>query len=152
MYRDALERQREVLGPEHASTQRAASRFATAMQNQGKFSEAEPVLRDTLAIQQRVLGEGDLITRTTACSLATLLSNAGQHTEAEAPDRGALAQAKRTLGPDHPTSRTLAITLSELGQAAKAEATLATQQRVLGRGHIDTQTTVELLRRFQQRG
>ena len=158
VYRDTLERQREVLGPEHASTLRTASSLATALQNQGKYAEAEPVLRDTLAIQQRVLGEGDIITLATAaasrCCSATPAST-------PKPRRWAAVHWPRPTarwGPTTPSlaiARTLAITLSKHGQAAEAEpfqATLATQQRVLGPGHPDTQTTVQALRRFQQRG
>ena len=85
MLRDTLKRQRDVLGAEHESILYTAGGLATALQDQGKFSEAETVLRDTLAIQQHptILATAD--------NLALLLSNIGQHAEAEALGRSALA-------------------------------------------------------------
>ena len=110
--RDPPERQRAALGPEHEDTLRTAGNFAGALQNQGKFSEAELLVRDTLAIQQRVLGEEHLDTLLTAGILTSLLTNTSQHAAAEALCRGTLAQAIRTLGPDDPTSLGLAFAIA----------------------------------------
>ena len=120
-----------------------------ALQNQGKFAEAETLVRDTLAIQQRVLGDEEHLTLHTAGTLTVLLTNTDQDAAAEELGRHILAQAQRTLGPDHPTSLhiafTLATALCNQGQTAEAvallTATLATQQRVLGPGHPATQNT-----------
>ena len=146
VYRDTLERQRAVLGPEHESTLLTAGNLAAALQNQGKYAEAEPWCATRWP-------------SSSACSArSTSHSSHGQQPRGAAQQHRPARRSRGTgprytgPGPAHagarpPTSldtaRTLAITLGKQGQTAEAvallTATLATQQRVLGPGHPDTQ-------------
>ena len=53
LYRDTLERQRRVLGPEHEATLDTASSLVVALQSQHKHAEAGPLVRATLDAQVR---------------------------------------------------------------------------------------------------
>ena len=160
LLRDTLAGQQVAFGPEHIYTLHTAGGLALALQNQCKEAEAEPVVRNTLSIQQRVLGEGHVDTIDTARNLASLLAKTGRYADAGELARGTLAQATRTLGPDHPLSLllaySLALALALCGQGqttaavALLTATLATQQRVLGPAHPDTQETAKMLQGIQQ--
>ena len=68
---------------------------------QGKYKEAEPLIRKALAINQRVLGEDHPETANSYNNLALNLENQDKHAEAEGFYRHELVIYLRVLGEDH---------------------------------------------------
>jgi ATP/maltotriose-dependent transcriptional regulator MalT len=89
-----------VLGAEHPVTLTSAGNLATFHLEQGKYEEAEVMLREVLAVQKRVRGEEK--TLTAANNLALSLFRQGKHAEAEAGQWEVLALSQRMLGAGHP--------------------------------------------------
>jgi Tetratricopeptide repeat len=55
-YRQLLDVERRVLGPDHPQTLAAMDVLAVVIEDQDRFAEAEQLFRETLAADQRVLG------------------------------------------------------------------------------------------------
>ncbi len=70
--------------------------------NQGRYSEAEPLLQEALAMSKRVLGDEHPDVATSLNNLALLYDNQGRYSEAEPLYQEALAMRKRVLGDEHP--------------------------------------------------
>ena len=67
---EVLAVKQRVLGAEHADTLRAAGILAVSLFQQGKYDEAEKMLRELLAVRKRVLGAEHADTLSTAGNLA----------------------------------------------------------------------------------
>jgi tetratricopeptide (TPR) repeat protein len=122
---------------------------AAELHNQGKYGEAEPLLRKALAISEEVLGPKHPDTAQAYNELASNLESPGHAQEAEPLHRKALAIREEILGPKHPataeSSNNLALNLEAQGRAKEAEPLLRTAmavfEEVLGPKHPDTATT-----------
>jgi len=79
---------------------------------QGRYSEAEPLVRRSLAIVERAFGPDSPGVSNNLQSLATLYARQGKP-EAEAMFVRLLENQERTLGPDHPN---VAATLEEYAE------------------------------------
>ena len=55
-YRQLLDLDRRVLGPDHPGTLTAMSNLALTIQAEGRLAEAEQMYRESLATEQRVSG------------------------------------------------------------------------------------------------
>jgi len=127
----------------------AGANLADALDDHGRYSEAEASYREVLVVRQSVLGCEHPSTLATACNLATTLSHQGKYAEAEATYREVLVVQQRVLGSEHPdmlrTACNLASALGCQGKHVEAEAAyrevLVVQQRVLGSEHLDTLAT-----------
>lgn len=135
--------------PEHPITLSARHAWASALDDQGKPTEAEAELRAVHAVRERVLGPEHQHTLSSRNNLALALDSQDKHAEAEAENRAVLAIRERILGPEHPdtlTSRNnLAAALWSQGKHAESEAehraVLAILERVLGPEHPYTLTS-----------
>ena len=74
MFRELLDLQRRVLGPEHPSTLNTMDNLAASLLGQGKHAEAEQMFRELLDVQRRVLGPEHPDTLATVSNLASLNS------------------------------------------------------------------------------
>jgi tetratricopeptide (TPR) repeat protein len=148
-YREVLDAELRVLGPDHPDTLAARREFAAVLNDQGKPTEAETELRQVLDAQMRIRGPDHPETVRTRYDIAVALGQQGKATEAEAEFRQVLHTELRVLGPDHPdtlvTRFDIARMLGRQGKPAEAEAqyrqVLDTHLRVLGPDHPGTLAT-----------
>jgi hypothetical protein len=80
----------------------AEGNLANTLLNQGKYAQAERVLRDLHAVQMRVYGAEHPETLTSANNLAMSLSGQGKYAHAEVIQREVLGVRKRVLGAEDP--------------------------------------------------
>lgn len=131
---------------EHPSTFRARHQFASALVDQGKPAEAEPIHRAILACSERNFGPAHAATLASRSNLALALHYQGKHAEAEQEHKAVLVIRERVLGSKHPDTLScrsnIAVTMRSQGKYAEAEAenraVLAIRERVLGPEHPDT--------------
>ena len=155
-YRQVLDAQQRVLGPEHPSTLATRHEIARTLADQGRAADAEAEYRQVLDAEQRVLGPEHPSTLATRHEIARTLADQGRAADAEAEYRQVLDAEQRVLGPEHPstlaTRHEIARTLADQGRAADAEAeyrqVLDAEQRVLGPEHPHTLITADMLRRL----
>jgi tetratricopeptide (TPR) repeat protein len=119
---------------------------AGALDEQGKYAQAEPLFRKVLAIHEEVLGPKHPDTALSCSNLAANLDAQGKAQEAEPLHRQALAICEEVLGPKHLNTAqscfNLATNLHQQGRAREAEPllrkTLAICEEVLGPKHPHT--------------
>jgi tetratricopeptide (TPR) repeat protein len=146
LQREVLDVQQRLLGADHPLTLRTRANLTASLRGQGKYAEAEQMLRDS---QARV-GGGELrCTLSAASNLASSLLRQGKYSEAEQIYREIHAARMRVLGPEDActlnSAANLAASLSGQGKCTEAEHMqrdlLDVQRRVLGAEHPDTLVT-----------
>ena len=90
----------------------ALSLLGIALREEGRYAEAEPVLRQALAMHEQSLGQVHPNVAASLNNLATLLQITNRLAEAEILFRRALAIKEKHFGPDHPE---VAIAMVNLG-------------------------------------
>jgi len=100
---------------------------------QGRYSEAEPLLKRSLEMREKKFGTDDLKIAESLNNLAVLYNNLQRYDEAESLLKRSLSIVENTLGPDHPS-------------VAKSLNNLASVYRVLGR----FEEAIPLLMRAQE--
>jgi serine/threonine-protein kinase len=146
----ALERKRELYGPEDARTAEATERWARWLWDKGDYKGAEQTLRETLALQRRVLGPNDAAVSATISTLASVASEHGKDDEALALHREALSIDRAIHGERHASVATdlsnIAAVLSRLDRLDEAEVlyreALQMRRQVLGPDHPATAGTL----------
>ncbi len=149
MQRRALAIRLKALGGDHPKTASSYSNLAYVLGSQGKYAEAEEMIRKALAVLTKVLGQDHPETATSYGGLASMLSAQKRYAEAEGFHRRELAIKLRALGQGHPETATsynnLAGTLQEEENYTEAEAmyrrALAIKLKVLGENDPDTART-----------
>jgi tetratricopeptide (TPR) repeat protein len=81
---------------------RALNRQAVALYGQGRYAEAEPLLKRALEIRERSLGPDHPDVAESLNNLALLYESRGRSAEAEPLLKRALAIREKSLGPDRP--------------------------------------------------
>ena len=112
----------------------------------GKYAEAEQMLRQTLMLKEKVLDKEHPSTLGSMNNLAIVLGIQGKYEEAEQMHRQTLMLMKKMLGEKHPSTldsmNNLAIVLRSQGKYEEAEQmhrqTLELKKKVLGKEHPDT--------------
>lgn len=153
LFEQALATRRELLGDEHPQTLDALNNLSTALQNQGRASEALPLLEEVVEARRRVEGDGQASTLTSMSNLGGVLIDLGRSAEALPLYREALEKRQRTLGPDNTHTLTsisnLATLLWELGEREEAmtlyREALDKRRRVLGDEHPHTLSSLSSL-------
>ncbi len=135
-----------MLGKENAAT--IGSRFSLAhlYREQGRYGDAEPLLKEVLAMSERELGAENRDTLLMVQNLASLYEAQGRYGEAEPLLKRAVEASVRVLGEeDHYTLiafHSLAALYHGQGRYNEAEPlykrVLAINERVLGKDHPDT--------------
>jgi tetratricopeptide (TPR) repeat protein len=128
-------------------------RLGKCLQSDGRYAEAETLLRNVLQMRERALGPEDRVTLTSFSQLASVLDAQGRYEEAEVMHQQALHGYQKVLDPEHPISLAilsqLALTLARQGKYEKAEAlhqqALRVYKKVLGMEHPHTLTSVSQL-------
>lgn len=150
LFREALDVQTALYGPEHPDTLSSANSLAALLASQGMYEDAEPLYRDTLEKRRMTLGDEHPHTLRSMNNMANLLHSLGRDEEAEPLLAEAIGTCRRTLGNEHPDTLSCAndmgVLLESQGQLAAAEAlfrsTLAARRHVLGDSHHDTLESV----------
>lgn len=125
----ALDKRKLALGGEHRDTLRSMKDLATALKEQGRFTDAEVLLRQTLDTQKHALGPDHLDTFVTITVLAVVCDAQEKHVEAESLFLNLWQAQKRLLGPDH--LETLA-TVSNLAASYTAQGRFAEAMKLRG--------------------
>ena len=136
----------EADGQNHLSIRH---QIALTIYYQGRYPEAEAVLRELLPVEEKVLGAEHPSVLTTRNNLAAAIHRQGKHAEAEAMYREVLPMEEKVLGAEHPnvlsTRNNLALAINNQGKYAKAEAmyreVLRMLERVLSAEHPSVLTT-----------
>ncbi len=79
----SLDLRKALYGEEHEEVAAGLVRLGTVYSFQGRYDEAEPILREALAMQKRLLGEEHADVADGLKNLATLLQRQGKYIEAE---------------------------------------------------------------------
>ena len=93
------------LAPGFAQSIEEAARLneqAIQLYQQGRYADAEPLLKRSLAIYEKALGPDHPDVATSLNNLAVLYSNQGRYADAEPFHKRALAIYEKALGSDHP--------------------------------------------------
>ncbi len=123
--------------------------WASALDDNGKYAEAETEFRRLIRIAERVLGAEHPDTLNSRNNLALALHSQGKFAEAELEHRAELAIRERVLGAEDPDTlksrNNLANALHSQGKHAEAEqeqrTVLMVRERALGPEHLDTLTS-----------
>jgi tetratricopeptide (TPR) repeat protein len=101
-----------VLGAAHPDTLGSINNLASLYQDQGRYGEAEPLLRRALAARERMLGAEHPDTLGSINNLALLYLAQGRYGEAQPLFRRSLAARVRMLGAEHPDTITFQLNLA----------------------------------------
>src|SRR5262245_23311411 len=129
------------------------NRQARQYLDQGKYDEAEPLLKRALAIRERALGPAHPDTATSLNNLAELYRIQGKYGAAEPLYQRSLAIRVKALGASHPDTASslnnLALHYDSQGKYAEAEPlykrSLAICEKTLGPDHPHTATSLNNL-------
>jgi serine/threonine protein kinase len=143
--RVALELRQRALGPDDVDTIDSQHNLAAMLADEGKLTEAEPLMRDALERSRRLFGEDSPATMRSLNNFGALLYLQGKLAEAEPLYRQVLQQLTRSLGADHldtlNAENNLASLLSERGDPVAAEPLcrdiVERGRRTLGPDHPD---------------
>jgi CHAT domain-containing protein len=91
-----------VLGPDHPDVGLSLNNLAALYNDQGRYADAEPLLKRALAIFERVLGPNYPVVAFSLNNLAFLYIKQGRYADAEPLVKRALAIREKVLGPNHP--------------------------------------------------
>ncbi|MBV8213843.1 MAG: tetratricopeptide repeat protein [Verrucomicrobia bacterium] len=123
--------------------------IAQVLEQQGKYADAEGMLRQVLVERQRILGNEHMDTLGCANELANALYFQGKYSEAEAAYRAVTTLKEKVLGPEHISTlksrNNLASALDSEGKYDEAEtelhAVIKLKEKALGAEHPDTLAT-----------
>ncbi|MCS6782795.1 MAG: CHAT domain-containing protein [Gloeomargarita sp. SKYG98] len=127
------------------------------LQEQGRYTEALPLLKRSLTIQEKVLGPEHLAVAESWFELAELYQNLGDFTAAELAYQRSLAIAEKALGPEHPALAEILDSLAGLYEAQQAEPllrrSLAIREKALGPEHLQvSESLIRLAQLYKEQG
>ena len=142
----AREIRENVFGKEHADVAETLNNLGWLESDQGRYQDAEPLIKDTLEVREKVLGPDHPDTAMSLNNLAVLYQAQGQYTKAKPLFKRALEIREKVLGPDHPDAAlglgNLATLYRAQGQYTNAEPlykrALEIHEKVFGPDHPDT--------------
>ena len=146
IWRNASDFLEENLGKNHLDTAASYTNLAYNINEQGRYTEAETLLRKALKIRKRLYGEDPLSTAESYNNLAHNLDAQGRHADAEPLHRKALDINVAASGGNNRYTATiynnLALNLKNQGRYAEAEPlyckAIKICKQVLGENHSDT--------------
>jgi tetratricopeptide (TPR) repeat protein len=117
---------------------------------QGRYGEAEPLLKQTVTRREKALGAESPATLVSVNNLAVLYDEQGRYAEAEPLYKRALTGREKALGPEHPNTLASVNDLGALywaiGRYGEAESLLKRaqlgQEKALGPEHPVTLTSI----------
>lgn len=150
---DTLARLQQGFGAEHALTVQVRNALQAILLGQGKFAEAEPLLRQSVEISRRTLGADAAGTLMVMSNLALALTELGRLDEAIRLSEETIAIKSRVLGPEHPQTLPTMINLAAIycmagrmnDAVALGQKVVAVRERVLGPEHPQTLGASDIL-------
>lgn len=141
--RAAMREAELTFGSAHLSTANSLNILGLILTGQGRYAEAEEVLRRAVSIFARNADPEGADYATIESNLADAYKQRGAYREAEPLYRHALAVFEKRLGPEHPNVAQILVNLAgvpyALGRYAEAEAlsqrALAIQEKAFGSDH-----------------
>jgi serine/threonine-protein kinase len=100
-YREALEIQDRLRGPEHPRRLTALTGLASVLERSGQYAAAESLYREGLATRRRIYAGEHRDVGMAAANLAGLLVRTGGYAVADTLFREAIAIYARVVGPEH---------------------------------------------------
>jgi tetratricopeptide (TPR) repeat protein len=100
--RRALGIDEKALGPNHPVVASDLHNLAKLYRDQGRYTDAEPLLKRSIAITQKVLGPDHPAVAESLDNLAGLYGDQGRHADALPLFKRSLAIRVKALGSDHP--------------------------------------------------
>ncbi len=91
LYREALERREQLLGPDHPKVAESLTNLALLLRKRGDFAAAEPLLRRALSIDEKTFGKEDVRIARDLDNLGSVLAETGARDSAEPLYRRSLA-------------------------------------------------------------
>jgi CHAT domain-containing protein/Tfp pilus assembly protein PilF len=140
-------------GVSHLNYAAALNNLALAYNQQGKYADAEGLLKQVLAIEEKALGANHLRVAQSLNNLAGLYIDEGKYSDAEGLQKRALAIWEKKLGKDHPDVaaglNNLAVVYKDQGKYADAEVlfkrALAIKEKAFGADHLEVAGTLNNL-------
>ena len=113
---------------------------------QGRYGEAEPLIKRSLAIREKVLGRDHPDVARSLNNLADLYERQARYDDAEPLYRRALAIREAALGPDHPDLVTSLNNLASLYQTeGRGADALPIVQRLIASGRVQPRVALPVL-------
>jgi tetratricopeptide (TPR) repeat protein len=106
-------------GEEHPAVATCLNGLAWLYREQGRYSEAEPLLRDALAMLKRLLGEEHPAVAGSLNNLALLYADQGQFEKAAPLLEKALHMFQQLLGDEHPSTQIVEQSLDQVKAAMR---------------------------------
>jgi len=136
----------EYFGNLEESHRELLSNVGWCFEVNGKYAEAEQMLRQTLMLKEKVFDKEHPSTLGSMNNLAEVLRSQGKYEKAEQMNRQTLELRKKMLGKEHPSTldsmNNLAIVLDNQGKYEEAEQmhrqTLMLTKKMLGEEHSST--------------
>ena len=119
--------------PEHPDVAIALNNLAAHYKLQGRYGEAEPLLKRANAINEKTLGPEHPGVAGGLNFLAILYQASGRGAEAESLLNRALAIDEKVLGPEHPDTKAIRRNLELLRQQSAAHSGETPRQSVIDR-------------------
>jgi tetratricopeptide (TPR) repeat protein len=143
----------KALGSDHPDAAASLRALAEPYRQQGRYAEAEPLLRSALAIEEKALGPNHPAVATSLSALASLYREQARYDEAEPLFRRAIGIQEKALGPDHydlgASLNRLAVLYQAQGRYSEAEPlfkrALAIVEKAFGPDHPDIATSLNHL-------
>ena len=137
---------RKQAGPEHPAVATLLNNLGQVDKVQGRYAEAEPLIRRSLAIREKVLGPDHPDVARSLNNLADLYERQGRYAEALPLFERALAVRERAVGPDHPDTATSMNNLSAFYQVSgRPDDALPLVQRLIAGGHAQLRAALPVL-------
>jgi len=139
LFQKSADIRKRLFGMRNRETLQSLDLLCWALQDLGRFQEAEKIENEILPLRQEILGSDDPDTLSSRTNLANALYGEGRFDDSLKVDREAIAIRKRVLPNDRDTfmeMSNLAATLGDLGRYKEAERLL--QESLAGLQRITT--------------
>jgi tetratricopeptide (TPR) repeat protein len=118
LLRRAIAINEKALGADHMASADSVYQLAVLLQAEGRYDEAEVLLRQLQIFNDKHFGPDDLTTVAFAARLAEMLLTQGHYAEAEALYRRVLEVREKKMGPENPMT---AVSVNDLGGVLDSE-------------------------------
>ena len=136
----------KAAGPEHPAVATLLNNLGQVDKVQGRYAEAEPLIKRSLAIREKVLGPDHPDVARSLNNLADLYERQGRYADAEPLYQRAVTIRQSALGADHPDLATSLNNLASLYQAeGRTAEALPLMQRMIASGRAQLRAALPVL-------
>jgi CHAT domain-containing protein/tetratricopeptide (TPR) repeat protein len=113
-----LEIREKSLGPAHRDVAASLNNLAALYEDQGRYTEAEPLAKQSLEISEKALGPNHPDVAISLNNLAELYQHQGRNTDVEPLYKRSLEISEKALGSNHPD---VAVSLNNLAEVYRKQ-------------------------------